>query len=479
MKALPGSRAGGRLASEILELFAGGAFSFWHWIPVNNALTTHGNLTADTLEEWMMRIHPRDQSDFLRFIDREWKNGEPPSFIEYRFNANRQGDWIRVRHTASCTQRGEHSVLSCLIESLPLTSTNESPLEKMEDELKGAEVELLRFVESALDLRIQADPVPRLELLQRAIGADVMVLVHFGSKVVVTDSLPLSWDQASAEAELHIPLIEALATMDPAVQTQPFELDLADNDDEVTHFIVNPIHWGEGFKGALCAGYRNKQNRLDDHGMTTRLSLISAFSDGQLGRLQKVRAREEILERFQKSAATRPHGDNPVTANTAASAEHHALPSRRLALEEANLKGATILLVEDEVAVRKLVRKLLEMLGCSVIEATSGREALDLWSGISDQVALVVSDIVMPEGVSGWDLAKELHHHHPALGILLTSGYDELPEEHGLHNSPQIAFLQKPYEVRTLKATLSRLITAGPEAATGGLCEAALDEFGN
>lgn len=114
---------------------------------------------------------------------------------------------------------------------------------------------------------------------------------------------------------------------------------------------------------------------------------------------------------------------------------------------------------------RKLVRKLLEMLGCSVIEAPSGREALNLWSGISDQVALVVSDIVMPEGVSGWDLAKELHHHHPALGILLTSGYDELPEEHGLHKSPRIAYLQKPYEVRTLKATLSRLIKASPQTA--------------
>ncbi len=224
----------------------------------------------------MMRIHPRDEADFLRFIDREWKNGEPPSFMEYRFNANRQRDWIRVRHTASCTPRGEDSVLSCLIENLPLTSTGGSPLEKMEDELKGAEVELLRFVESALDLRIEADPVPRLELLQRAIGADVMVLVHFGSKVIVTDALPLSWDQSFAGAEPLTPLIE---------------------------------------------------------------------------------------------------------------------------------------------------------------------------------------------GVSGWDLAKELHQHHPALGILLTSGYDGQPEEHGLNKSPRIAFLQKPYEVRTLKATLSRLIKASPQTA--------------
>jgi len=464
---LPGSRVGGRLASEILELFAGGAFSFWHWVPATNVLTTHGNLTAETLEEWMMRIHPRDQSDFLRFIDREWKDGEPPSFIEYRFQWKRQGDWIRVRHTASCSPKGEHSVLSCLIESLHLTSDIETPLERMEDVMKGAEVELLRFVESALDLRIQADPMPRLELLQRAIGADVMVLLHFGSKVVVTDSLLPSWEQSSAEAAPHITLIEALASMDPADQTQPFELDLAGNDDAVTHFIVNPIHWGEGFKGALCAGYRNKGNRLDDHGMTIRLSLIAAFSDGQLGRLQKLRAREEILKRFQTAAAKPPLGSEamPATGSSGESGEHPAPPSRRVALEDAKLKGATILLVEDEVAVRKLVRKLLEMLGCSVIEATSGREALALWAEISDQVSLVVSDIVMPEGVSGWDLAKELHHRHPALGILLTSGYDELPEEHGLHDRPRIAFLQKPYEVSTLKATLSRLITGSPHAA--------------
>lgn len=459
-----GARAGNRLASDILALFSDGAFSFWHWVPVDNTLSTHGSLTADTLEEWMMCIHPRDQSDFLRFIDREWTIGAPPTFIEYRFNKNRQGDWIRLRHTASSSLRGDQTVLSCLIESLPLTHECESPLEKMEDELKKAEGELLRFVESALDLRIQADPIPRLELLQRAIGADVMVLVHFGSKVVVTDSLPLTWDASSSDSGLHGPLIEALASIDTSDRMQAFELELAEGDDAVTHFIVNPIHWGEGFKGALCAGYRNKKIRLDNQGMTTRLSLISAFSDGQLGRLQKVRAREEILERFQETAVNQGLVNSALIGESCGGEDGNlSLSSRRLAREEVNLAGATILLVEDEGAVRRLVRKLLEMLGCSVIEATSGREALALWKEVSDEVTLVVSDVVMPEGVSGWDLAKELNHRHPSLGILLTSGYDELPKEHGLHDRPRIAFLQKPYEVRTLKATLSRLITGVPQ----------------
>ena len=126
--------------------------------------------------------------------------------------------------------------------------------------------------------------------------------------------------------------------------------------------------------------------------------------------------------------------------------------------DEKSLKGITILLVEDENGVRKLVRKLLEMLGSEVIEAKSGRQALDLWPEISEKVSLVVTDIVMPEGVSGWDLARELHSTRPKLGILLTSGYNERPEDQGLGDEEQIAFLQKPYEAKTLKHTLNQLL---------------------
>ena len=129
-----------------------------------------------------------------------------------------------------------------------------------------------------------------------------------------------------------------------------------------------------------------------------------------------------------------------------------------------NLRGSTILLVEDESAVRKLVKRLLEMLGVRVLEAPSGRKALDLWPEIRDEVSLVISDIVMPDGISGWELAKELHKEHPKLGILLTSGYDERPEDHDLGDQPQIAFLQKPYETKNLRQMLGQLLEAGTES---------------
>ena len=126
--------------------------------------------------------------------------------------------------------------------------------------------------------------------------------------------------------------------------------------------------------------------------------------------------------------------------------------------DKGSLGGCKVLLVEDESAVRKLVRKLLEMLGCQVVEAASGKQALELWPEIEGKISIVVTDVIMPEGVSGWDLAKELHSRHPDLGILLTSGYNERPEDHGLGDEPSIAFLQKPYESTHLKTTLARLL---------------------
>jgi len=134
-------------------------------------------------------------------------------------------------------------------------------------------------------------------------------------------------------------------------------------------------------------------------------------------------------------------------------------PSSRRRIEEPreSIRGETVLLVEDDSSVRKLVRRLLEMNGCLVIEAVSGREAMDRWPEIRDSVSLVVTDVIMPGGVSGWDLARSLHEDRPELGILLTSGYTEHGGNDSLKTSQQVKFLQKPYEASKLRDTLYRL----------------------
>lgn len=124
-----------------------------------------------------------------------------------------------------------------------------------------------------------------------------------------------------------------------------------------------------------------------------------------------------------------------------------------------SLSKATILLVEDDKAVRRMVRKLLEMQGAIVHEAVSGKDAIDRWPEIADSITLVMTDIVMPDGVSGWELAEALSQENPKLPILLTSGYNEDPADHPFPEGAPIKFLQKPFEIENLRKTLESLLS--------------------
>jgi two-component system, cell cycle sensor histidine kinase and response regulator CckA len=104
----------------------------------------------------------------------------------------------------------------------------------------------------------------------------------------------------------------------------------------------------------------------------------------------------------------------------------------------------TLLLVEDEAAVRRLARRVLEGVGYRVLEASSGAEAMRLveqWEGPLD---LVVTDVIMP-GMSGQELSARLRVERPWLRILYVSGYtDDAILQHG-NLLPNTGFLQKPF----------------------------------
>lgn len=110
----------------------------------------------------------------------------------------------------------------------------------------------------------------------------------------------------------------------------------------------------------------------------------------------------------------------------------------------------TILVVEDEKLVRKLVRTVLESYGYRVVEADSGPAAVQVWHGSKDQVDLLLTDLVMPHGLSGRDLAELLRLDKPSLPIIFTSGYsaEMLGEQFRL--GVRMSFLQKPYVPKTL-----------------------------
>jgi two-component system, cell cycle sensor histidine kinase and response regulator CckA len=126
----------------------------------------------------------------------------------------------------------------------------------------------------------------------------------------------------------------------------------------------------------------------------------------------------------------------------------------------------TILVVEDQSEVRALVLAVLKPLGYRCLEARSGHHALEIWSKNRDKVDLVLTDVVMPDGMSGRSLAEKLQVEKPGLKIVFTSGYprDVLGSDFTLNDS--VHFLQKPYPPQKLAQTLRECLdgTALPRA---------------
>ncbi len=105
----------------------------------------------------------------------------------------------------------------------------------------------------------------------------------------------------------------------------------------------------------------------------------------------------------------------------------------------------TILVVEDEPSVREMVSLMLASSGYRVLTADSGVAALEVWRKDSDCIDLLLTDMVMPHGMSGIDLAERLWQENPKLKVVFTSGYShEIALTKGLTGGKSV-FLQKPY----------------------------------
>ncbi len=132
-----------------------------------------------------------------------------------------------------------------------------------------------------------------------------------------------------------------------------------------------------------------------------------------------------------------------------------AVPSHQpVAQPDAIPQGSeTILVVEDDPLVRDFVVAALRGLGYAVLATNDGQTALQCLKAYEGPVHLLFSDIVMPGGMTGWDLAKHATVVRPSLKVLLTSGYAEPASGRG-HSKTDHALLLKPYSKAELAAAI-------------------------
>jgi two-component system, cell cycle sensor histidine kinase and response regulator CckA len=119
---------------------------------------------------------------------------------------------------------------------------------------------------------------------------------------------------------------------------------------------------------------------------------------------------------------------------------------------EAKVMGGTetILVVEDEAPLLKLMHHILESYGYKVLDSSNGKAALEIWERHKTKIDLLLTDLILPDGMAGMELAKILQTSKPALKVLYASGYNSERLAREFPPGERVNFVQKPFHARKL-----------------------------
>jgi CheY-like chemotaxis protein len=141
---------------------------------------------------------------------------------------------------------------------------------------------------------------------------------------------------------------------------------------------------------------------------------------------------------------------------SAASAE----PSGPVAVPRPPRGTETILVVEDEEGVRALVIKVLADLGYRLLQAQSGPRAIEVSREHAAPIDMLITDIVMPDGMNGIELAERLRRTRPSLTVIFTSGYLADVSRDDIPKRETDAFLAKPFSLPELGRLVRQMLDA-------------------
>jgi two-component system cell cycle sensor histidine kinase/response regulator CckA len=194
------------------------------------------------------------------------------------------------------------------------------------------------------------------------------------------------------------------------------------------------------------------------------VTVESHIGRGTVFRLLFPRADEDA--RARRAAAALTDETLPTAAGAKGKAKGDGAATGKepeLPLFEADLTGSeTILLVEDEDAVRMFGARALRNKGYKVLEAQNGEVALDVINGTDRKIDLIISDVVMP-GMDGYTLVRQLREQMPQVKVILMSGYAEDAFQDQIDKDETLHFLPKPFTLKTLVGKVKEIIVSeGP-----------------
>lgn len=132
----------------------------------------------------------------------------------------------------------------------------------------------------------------------------------------------------------------------------------------------------------------------------------------------------------------------------------------------------TVLVAEDEESLRQMVAQVLRIQGYTVLEAASGVDALEVWERRERPVDLLVTDMVMPGGITGNELAARLRKQAPELKVIYTSGYSPGMAGQDVSLLEGRNFLPKPYSIGRLAQFVRHCLDEGSSEPPGNAAKA-------
>ena len=207
------------------------------------------------------------------------------------------------------------------------------------------------------------------------------------------------------------------------------------------------------------------------HGLNNTLTVINGFSELLLGVMSECDPRRRYVEEIQRAGQ---HAAELTQQLLARAGQRPSPPPAKVSRASRALRDLshdhsgheTILLVEDDEAVRDTVMHELVVLGYTVIEASSGPEALRVAEGPPRRrIDMLLTDVVMPE-MDGCTLADRLRESQPGLKVVFSSGY---ARDVALRRFPRYSgdgFLAKPYNAAALTHTICHVLGENQPTAT-------------